>query len=460
MLTMNQPLLDTVGERSASKIGCASIHKHKIRAAFRVTSFLALIVLFSVVSFFNDDNSNPHRRLDDAEPESNWKGIFQIKADPMWLLAPYILGVVYMFLALAIVCDEYFVPALECMSGPLHLNLTPDISGATLMAAGGSAPELFTSFIGTFQESEVGFGTIVGSAVFNVLFVIGMCSLLSKELLELTWWPLFRDSTYYAIGLLVLAIFVGVKGPGEIDMLEALILLLMYLGYIVIMYFNEKIYKKITGLDLYPAIDETEIQNTLSISFQRPTTFRAGLLTMIRSPNLWIDKARISFVSKVSGNVDDVFDFVDEDKDGFVSRDELKRAFGRIEEKHGSADDEESIDDEEIDKIMADIDTNSNGEVSFVLSHLKLSFPNFSNLNFFHFFSQLTSRSQRRNSEHGISSLRSTSNLKSNRYSINMMLTIPEESDHMNSRKCLRRLNLECHHLTTLLHEIFASRTV
>lgn len=361
---MNQPLLETVGERSASKIGCASIHKHKIRAAFRVTSFLALIVLFSVVSFFNDDNSNPHRRLDDADPESNWKGIFQIKADPMWLLAPYILGVVYMFLALAIVCDEYFVPALECMSGPLHLNLTPDISGATLMAAGGSAPELFTSFIGTFQESEVGFGTIVGSAVFNVLFVIGMCSLLSKELLELTWWPLFRDSTYYAIGLLVLAIFVGVKGPGEIDMLEALILLLMYLGYIVIMYFNEKIYKKITGLDLYPAIDETEIQNTLSISFQRPTTFRAGLLTMIRSPNLWIDKARISFVSKVSGNVDDVFDFVDEDKDGFVSRDELKRAFGRIEEKHGSADDEESIDDEEIDKIMADIDTNSNGEVS------------------------------------------------------------------------------------------------
>ena len=54
-----------------------------------------------------------------------------------------------------------------------------------------------------FQESEVGFGTIVGSAVFNVLFVIGMCSLLSKETLDLTWWQLFCDATYYAIGLLV-----------------------------------------------------------------------------------------------------------------------------------------------------------------------------------------------------------------------------------------------------------------
>ena len=62
------------------------------------------------------------------------------------------------------------------------------------MAAGGSAPELFTSFMGVFvAKSNVGFGAIVGSAVFNVLFVIGMCALFSKEILELTWWPLFRD---------------------------------------------------------------------------------------------------------------------------------------------------------------------------------------------------------------------------------------------------------------------------
>jgi Ca2+/Na+ antiporter len=42
---------------------------------------------------------------------------------------------------------------------------------------GGSAPELATSLIGTFKRSDVGFGTIVGSAVFNVLFVIGCCAM-------------------------------------------------------------------------------------------------------------------------------------------------------------------------------------------------------------------------------------------------------------------------------------------
>jgi sodium/potassium/calcium exchanger 2 len=47
----------------------------------------------------------------------------------------------------------------------------------------------------------VGFGTIVGSAVFNVLFVIGMCAIFSNEPLKLTWWPLFRDVAYYSVAL-------------------------------------------------------------------------------------------------------------------------------------------------------------------------------------------------------------------------------------------------------------------
>ena len=69
-------------------------------------------------------------------------------------------------------CDDYFVAALEEMCD--KWSITEDVAGATFMAAGGSAPELFTSLLGVFvAESDVGFGTIVGSAVFNVLFVIG-----------------------------------------------------------------------------------------------------------------------------------------------------------------------------------------------------------------------------------------------------------------------------------------------
>jgi len=112
-------------------------------------------------------------------------------------------GTVYMFVGLAIVCDEYFIPALEVIT--VRLGITEDVAGATLMAAGGSAPELFTSVIGVFvAHSDVGIGTIVGSAVFNVVFVIGACSLASTHALTLTWWPLCRDVVFYCASLLCL----------------------------------------------------------------------------------------------------------------------------------------------------------------------------------------------------------------------------------------------------------------
>jgi len=112
-------------------------------------------------------------------------------------------GTVYMFGGLAIVCDEYFIPALEVIT--VRLGITEDVAGATLMAAGGSAPELFTSFIGVFvARSNVGVGTIVGSAVFNIVFVVGACSLASTHALTLSWWPLCRDVVFYCASLLCL----------------------------------------------------------------------------------------------------------------------------------------------------------------------------------------------------------------------------------------------------------------
>ena len=54
-----------------------------------------------------------------------------------------------MFAGIAIVCDDYFVPALEKIVE--KLGLSDDVAGATFMAAGSSAPELFTSVIGKYD---------------------------------------------------------------------------------------------------------------------------------------------------------------------------------------------------------------------------------------------------------------------------------------------------------------------
>ena len=157
----------------------------------------------------------------------------------------HIFGMCYMFIALAIACDEFFVPALAIITE--NLAISEDVAGATFMAAGGSAPELFTSFIGTFLDpaSNVGFGTIVGSAVFNVLFVIGMCAMFSKTVLKLTWWPLFRDCTFYSLALILLIAFFSNQ---RIKWWESVILLLCYLCYVTFMKFNHHIEIRVKDL--------------------------------------------------------------------------------------------------------------------------------------------------------------------------------------------------------------------
>lgn len=154
-------------------------------------------------------------------------------SDHKYAVALHCIGIFYMLIGLNTVCDVYFSGALEVMVEVYEVQ--PDVAGATFMAAGGSAPELFTSLIGVFAESDVGFGTIVGSAVFNVLFVIGLCGWFAKGDIHLTVWPLFRDCCYYVVGLSVLALCASDE---VIRFWEGALLFCLYLIYLLIMWKN------------------------------------------------------------------------------------------------------------------------------------------------------------------------------------------------------------------------------
>ncbi|XP_044075950.1 sodium/potassium/calcium exchanger 1-like isoform X5 [Siniperca chuatsi] len=170
----------------------------------------------------------PHRKGDYPED------LFSVEQRRQGWVVLHVIGMIYMFVALAIVCDEFFVPGLEVITNKLEIS--DDVAGATFMAAGGSAPELFTSLIGVFiSHSNVGIGTIVGSAVFNILFVIGMCAIFSREMLHLTWWPLFRDVTFYILDLIMLIVFFL---DNMILWWESMLLVTGYISYVSFMKFN------------------------------------------------------------------------------------------------------------------------------------------------------------------------------------------------------------------------------
>jgi len=162
---------------------------------------------------------------------------------PIWIkkggVAVHFIGVIYLFLGIAIVCDDFFVASLEAISE--KLKLSEDVAGATFMAAGSSAPELFSSMMALANpnaSSEIGVGTIVGSAVFNVLVIIGVTAIFAGQTLYLDWKPVTRDCLFYAFAVSsIILIFMD----GMIKWYEGMGATLAYFCYIAFMKFNASI---------------------------------------------------------------------------------------------------------------------------------------------------------------------------------------------------------------------------
>eukprot|EP00297_Palpitomonas_bilix_P004522 CAMPEP_0113918324 /NCGR_PEP_ID=MMETSP0780_2-20120614/33285_1 /TAXON_ID=652834 /ORGANISM="Palpitomonas bilix" /LENGTH=681 /DNA_ID=CAMNT_0000918113 /DNA_START=267 /DNA_END=2312 /DNA_ORIENTATION=- /assembly_acc=CAM_ASM_000599 len=175
-------------------------------------------------------------------------------------IALWLVVTLYMFVGLALVSDDYFVPSLERISEALKLS--EDVAGATFMAAGSSAPELFTSLVGSLMttDSNPGPGTIVGSAVFNLTIIIGLTIVLTKQTLKLFWWPLIRDSAYYSLAIVEFILFFSVITPCRVDWWESLIMIFSYAGYIVLMKFNRNIVGAIARREI---MKDPELANAL-----------------------------------------------------------------------------------------------------------------------------------------------------------------------------------------------------
>ncbi|XP_059374609.1 sodium/potassium/calcium exchanger 2-like isoform X1 [Carassius carassius] len=282
------------------QIICARLHSQRLWKKFRPARVLGLLISLLAVSavafswrstaHWEELHSHaPHRTLlsthlgyhsnlsEDtpiamrSSAESNESqgdyptDLFSLEDRRRGAVVLHMFGMIYMFIALAIVCDEFFVPALTVITE--KLKISDDVAGATFMAAGGSAPELFTSVIGVFiSHSNVGIGTIVGSAVFNILFVIGMCAVFSKEILNLTWWPLFRDVFFYIVGLIMLIIFFL---DNYIMYWESISLLLAYAAYVLFMKFNGNVETLVKGIINRNQVVEVEAQPKAKPRLQR-----------------------------------------------------------------------------------------------------------------------------------------------------------------------------------------------
>ncbi len=139
----------------------------------------------------------------------------------------YSLILITSFYLLASVCENYFVNSLDLIAQKWKMN--SDMAGATLMAIGSSAPELFISLFALFKpgNESIGAGTIVGSALFNILVIIGASAIVRRN--TIAWQPVVRDLIFYAISIILLIFSFK---DGIISLAEASIFLFIYILYI------------------------------------------------------------------------------------------------------------------------------------------------------------------------------------------------------------------------------------
>jgi K+-dependent Na+/Ca+ exchanger-like protein len=138
---------------------------------------------------------------------------------------------------LALLTDGYFIVSLDQVSR--RMQLSNDVAGATLMAMGSSAPELAIALIALLRpggHSDVGIGTIVGSALFNILVITGASAIARP--LRITWSIVTRDVLVYiaSVGLLLWAF-----ADNQINIIEASVFIGFYMSYVgVLIWWNKR----------------------------------------------------------------------------------------------------------------------------------------------------------------------------------------------------------------------------
>ena len=131
---------------------------------------------------------------------------------------------------------DYFTDYCEKLA--LYLGAPAFIIGVTIAAIGTSLPELITSIFSViYKHSEIVAGNAIGSNIANILLIVGLCAIISKDIkFE---WDLLRVDLPLLIGsAFLISIFIF---DGIFTYKEAILCILAYLVYF---FYSKEAHKK------------------------------------------------------------------------------------------------------------------------------------------------------------------------------------------------------------------------
>lgn len=142
---------------------------------------------------------------------------------PLWkLIVAAVLGLI-----LIVWGSDVTVDAATALAK--YMGLSERFIGLTIVALGTSLPELFTSVSAAMKgKADIAIGNIVGSNIFNILFVVGTAALITPVVFV----PGFAIDTLVAIAAGVLLLVCVVRGQ-KLTRTGGILMLLGYAAYFI-----------------------------------------------------------------------------------------------------------------------------------------------------------------------------------------------------------------------------------
>ncbi len=134
----------------------------------------------------------------------------------------------------------------------LVIGISPLVIGLTIVAFGTSAPEMAVSVRAALtNHPDIVIGTNIGSTVFNILFILGICAVVAPLVIS-------QQLVWYDVPIMIGAHFLllAMSLDGKITMLNASILLLCLICYTV--------YAIVKGREAKPVTDEYQAAFSVS----------------------------------------------------------------------------------------------------------------------------------------------------------------------------------------------------
>lgn len=142
---------------------------------------------------------------------------------PVWKCVVFILGGI----AAIKIGGDFVVDGASTVAA--SFGLSENLIGLTIVACGTSLPELVTSVVAAKKnELDMALGNVIGSNIFNFLFVLGVASAISPI-------TFITENIIDIVILVAMSLLVWVFGwtKQKIDKKEGIIMLLIYVVYLV-----------------------------------------------------------------------------------------------------------------------------------------------------------------------------------------------------------------------------------